>query len=140
MRQVTDWQLWAALLVAPLVWFGLYLALQPVLNLNWSRDHPWLFFKWVLVLPILEELVFRGLLQDFFQRRIAKRWGAISAANLITSLIFMGVHFISHPLLWATLVIFPSLVFGYFRERHDSLSSPIALHIFYNAGYFLFFI
>jgi membrane protease YdiL (CAAX protease family) len=35
----------------------------------------------------------------------------------------------------ATVV--PSLVFGYFRDRYDSVVPGAALHVFYNAGWFL---
>ncbi len=31
----------------------------------------------------------------------------------------------------------PSLVFGYFRDRYDSIAPGAALHVFYNAGWFL---
>jgi membrane protease YdiL (CAAX protease family) len=34
-------------------------------------------------------------------------------------------------------VLLPALLFGYFRDRHDSVLPAIALHVFYNAGYFL---
>jgi membrane protease YdiL (CAAX protease family) len=34
-------------------------------------------------------------------------------------------------------VLLPSLLYGYFRDRHGSVYPAIALHVFYNAGYFL---
>jgi len=139
MNKVTDWQLWAALMVAPLIWLGLYLALNPVITPRWLLDHPWWFLKLVLIIPILEELVFRGLIQEHIYRYTQSRWGMLSVANLITSLLFTAMHFFFHAPLWAMAVIFPSLLFGYFRERHASLVTPIILHVFYNLGYFLIF-
>ena len=58
-------------------------------------------------------------------------------ANLATSVLFTALHFVSHPPLWAAGVLLPSLLYGYFRDRHDSVYPAIALHVFYNAGYFL---
>ena len=63
----------------------------------------------------------------------------VTHANLITSLVFTGLHFIYHPPLWAASVLLPSLVFGYFKDRYRTLTTPIILHVFYNAGYFWLF-
>jgi hypothetical protein len=93
----------------------------------------------VLLQPLLEELLFRGLIQG---KLLARTWGkrqfaGFTLANLATSLLFTALHFASHPPLWAAGVLLPSMLFGYFRDRHDSLYPAIALHVFYNAGYFL---
>jgi uncharacterized protein len=91
----------------------------------------------VLWQPVVEELLFRGILQG---RLLGRPWGQgvflrISLANLVTSVVFMAIHFIAHPPLWALSVLVPSLLFGYFRERHHSLYPAIILHGFYNLGY-----
>ncbi len=93
----------------------------------------------VLLQPLLEELLFRGLLQGWL---LAKPWGrrqfgGFTLANLLAALVFTALHFIAHPPLWAAGVLLPALLFGYFRDRHDSVLPAIALHVFYNAGYFL---
>ncbi len=36
-------------------------------------------------------------------------------------------------------MILPSLVFGYFKDKYHSLTAPILLHVFYNAGFFWLF-
>jgi membrane protease YdiL (CAAX protease family) len=61
----------------------------------------------------------------------------LTQANLTSSALFTTLHFTSHAPLWAIGVLLPSLLFGYFRDRHDSIYPAIVLHIFYNAGYFL---
>ena len=89
--------------------------------------------------PALEELIFRGVLQGELLRQpwgLVKRFG-LSGANILTSLVFTGLHLFTHPPLWALGVFIPSLLFGHFRERHNSLYPPLALHIYYNTGYFL---
>ncbi|MEO7557618.1 MAG: JDVT-CTERM system glutamic-type intramembrane protease, partial [Gammaproteobacteria bacterium] len=60
-------------------------------------------------------------------------------ANVATTLLFAGFHFFYHAPLWAALVILPSLIFGYFRDRHQRVLPAIVLHVFYNAGYFWLF-
>ena len=96
------------------------------------------FFFLVLLQPVAEELLFRGILQgQWIQTQWGKSsWLGFSAANAMTSLLFVLGHFISHPPLWAIAVFFPSILFGYFRDRHHSLYPSLFLHIFYNAGYF----
>jgi len=93
----------------------------------------------ILLQPLLEELLFRGLLQGWL---LAWPWarrqlGGFTLANLVVTLLFTALHLISHPPLWAAGVLLPSLLYGYFRDRHDSVLPAIALHVFYNAGYFL---
>ncbi|MEJ2060231.1 MAG: JDVT-CTERM system glutamic-type intramembrane protease [Gammaproteobacteria bacterium] len=137
MKRFSDWQLWAALAVALPVWGIAYLWFRPPIILGWPLNHPLLALKLVLFFPLAEEIVFRGLIQDFLHTHLKHQWGYLSAANLLTSLLFAALHLINHAPAWALLVIFPSLVFGYFRERHETLLTPVGLHIFYNAGYFL---
>lgn len=93
----------------------------------------------VLLQPLIEELLFRGLLQGWLGKRAwgRRHFGGLTLANLAVSLVFSALHFVHHPPLWAAGVLLPSLLFGYFRDRHGSVLPAIALHVFYNAGYFL---
>lgn len=135
-----DAQWWLALLAGPAFYCLLIAAGFNYAGPKWIAAQPLLFAVLVLVYPILEEIVFRGMLQEGLSRRL-KPWvfGPISKANLITSLVFCGLHVFSHAPLWAAAVFLPSLVFGYFRERHAGLVSPIILHAFYNGGYYALF-
>jgi membrane protease YdiL (CAAX protease family) len=141
--QRLPWQdpLFLAALVAGLpVWLALYFIQQPTVQWGWPFVQPWPFLIPVLVYPLLEEIAFRGLIQELVRDFISRRfWGPLSIANLLTSLLFTGMHFITHPPLWAALVFFPSLVFGFFKDRTNRLLAPIILHVFYNAGYFWLF-
>lgn len=91
----------------------------------------------VAVYPALEETVFRGGVQPWLADRLSAAWGPLTAANALTSIAFTGLHFLFHPPLWALGVLIPSLLFGFFRERHGGLFSPILLHAVYNASYYL---
>ena len=128
----------AALLAAGGGWLLLWLLL-PVQPMTLPQVWSWAFFSLVLWQPFWEEVLFRGFLQGQLHKHPWGRqaWQGMTVANLVTSLVFMLGHWLSHPPLWATMVLIPALVFGYFRDRYASVYPAIALHTFYNAGYFL---
>ena len=129
-----------ALAAGPLCWLGLFFILQPSLQWGWPLLAPTVFLLPVLVYPVLEEIVFRGLIQELVHDYLSKKsLGPVTIANLLTSILFTGLHFLYHPPLWAALVFFPSLVFGFFKERTRGLAAPISLHVFYNAGFLWLF-
>lgn len=130
---------WVAMGLGPLFWLVLYGVAQPAWRPGWPLAAPFVFLLPALVYPVLEEIVFRGLVQEALARRTARRWGPLSLANVLTSLAFAALHAFYHPPVWAAAVIGPSLVFGYFKERANSLVPPIVLHVFYNAGYYWLF-
>ena len=79
--------------------------------------------------PILEEMLFRGVLLDALKARLA-----LSPAIWVTGVVFGIVH-LTDP---ATLALVPALiglgvVLGYVRERGgSSLSRPILMHMGFN--------
>jgi len=87
---------------------------------------------------LVEELVFRLLLQGEMHRLLGKAspLPGLSLANAATSGVFAAVHLVNHPPLWALSVFFPSLVFGWARDRYRSVLPPIVLHLGYNILYF----
>ena len=126
----------AAILVAPVSWLLLYLIIRPELNWLWPLHEPARFLWPVLFFPVVEEILFRGLLQEFVRDYFTDRsFGLLSVANIVTSLIFAALHLFFQPVLWAALVFFPSLVFGLFKDRSGKLTGPIILHAFYNTGF-----
>ncbi len=146
-----DKYFWFALAAAILYW-GVLLSLNVRfgsignLQLNWFFYQPLLFLLVGFIYPILEELVFRGLIQGMIARYLInnyptgnRRFGIISVANIVTSILFVFFHLISHSYLWAISVFIPSIIFGFFREKYDSVAPAILLHVYYNLGYFLLF-
>jgi len=137
-----DWQYGAAIVAALMLWSLLFLFDSPPAAPGWVLIAPWLFVSLVLVQPVLEEIVFRGALQGWL---IKKNWGhrhiiGITSANVVTSIVFVAMHFLYHAPLMALLVLIPSLLFGYFRDRYKGQLIPcIILHCFYNMGYFLLY-
>ena len=138
LRLVRDWQFYlviaGSVVTGILFWFWL-----PAGYANAIASDPWRLVSFLLLYPLLEEWVFRGILQgEFLKREWGKRRGiGISNANLVTSIIFVLLHLINHPPLWALAVLVPSLVLGHFRERHDGLLAPMLLHPFFNLTYLL---
>ncbi len=131
-----DGQFYLALLAGLIVLFVIYLFL-PIHSAVLRAGQWGLLLSLILWQPFGEELLFRGIVQGQLSRSPwgQRSWFKISTANLITSLAFVGLHLVYHPALWALVIFFPSLVFGHFRERHQSLYPAFALHSLYNLGY-----
>ena len=104
-----------------------------------SRISVHTFFLLIILFPIIEECLFRGVLHSLLLKinLLQNRLLTISFANFLTSILFVLMHFFNHPPLWALLVIVPSIIYGYFRERFNHLLPPILLHIWYNFIYFI---
>lgn len=94
---------------------------------------------WVIVVlltvigaPIVEELLFRGLIQGAFTRRV----GAVPAI-FVTALIFSSAHILGEGLL-APIVLFPTaVILGYLRYRTGHLAAGMVAHATFNASLFL---
>jgi membrane protease YdiL (CAAX protease family) len=131
-RFYTD-PIFIALALAPTpIWLLIYLQTGTIAELGAIPLLTLTFFY-----PVLEEIIFRGILQPWIAQRWKQSLFNLSVANLITSSIFALVHLFHHSLLWAMATFIPSLIFGYSRERYNRLLAPIVLHASYNGGYFL---
>jgi membrane protease YdiL (CAAX protease family) len=134
-----DAQFVAALAFGPVVW----LAAMALTGQHHSPlamlAEPLRYASLVIAWPLLEEWLFRGLLQPAFARAAwgTRAVGGISVANLLTSGLFATAHLFSHAPSWALAMLVPSLAFGYFRDRHNSMLPSAVLHVFYNAGWFM---
>lgn len=132
-----DAHLALALALAVPVWVALGLTAGPRMYLpsGWTA---WMSF--VLFYPVVEELLFRGVLQGELLRLTTRdgatlRLGPVSAANALATLAFVAFHTIAQPLAWALAVALPSLVFGHLRERFASVWPAVLVHVVYNAGF-----
>jgi len=134
LRFLRDGGFWVVLLAGPACWLILYFIGMPTRSSAASLN---VVLMSVIVYPVLEEIVFRGSIQGALLTRpaLARSIAGISLACVITSVLFAAAHLLRQPPLWAALVFVPSLVFGWARERHDSLISPTVLHMSYNAGF-----
>lgn len=88
----------------------------------------------LLIVAIPEEIFFRGYLQSTMQRiygqkRIMK---FLSYSNLMTSLLFAVGHFFLKPRFDRLAVFFPSLLFGFLREKRENIYPSIMFHLLSN--------
>jgi len=136
---------WLACIAAILFWLSYtFLNFHSLGSIIFPPVGITLFFL-IFIFPILEEIVFRGLIQESLQQLFANNhirtlliW-PISSANVLTSLLFSSSHLWAHSILWALATLIPSLIFGYFKDKYQSLQPSIMLHIFYNLGFYLIF-
>lgn len=84
-----------------------------------------LAFLAVVVAPLVEEMIFRGLFQTVLRSYLAKPWPAI----VLTSVLFCVVH--ADALHWPALFVL-SIGLGYAYERNGSLFQPIFMHAMFN--------
>jgi len=107
----------------------------------WIRPHAGAFdagvttlIAFVVVFPLLEEFVFRGMIQRWLLKKAIgnRHYGPITVANLVTTSLFAIAHLPRGGPLLAVGVIVPSVCLGYFFERHQGLVSPITMHMTFN--------
>ena len=126
----------AAAAVLPLFTAGYYLLqawlgaplVAPQLHWRFAQDAA----AQILVIAYPEEIFFRGYMQtrlnDLFVRRVRVLGTPLSASVLVTSALFALGHFVIHPDPSRLAVFFPSLVFGWLRERSGSVVAPGLFH------------
>ena len=90
----------------------------------------------LLFIAFSEELFFRGFLMPVFSSFIKGNFLFLSYSNIVVSFLFSISHIFTHNIFWSALVFFPSLVYGYFREKYGSILPSIVLHFVYNLIYF----
>jgi hypothetical protein len=98
-------------------------------------SHPFLYAATALgimtLVPVIEEILFRGYLQQWLKRRLSVPYSVVAA-----SLTFAVFHFSLHQgwmnvELIAALFTF-SLFLGFVREKYESLNAAICLHGIFN--------
>ena len=131
----THIHLGAAVLAAPLfVLLYNYIFQHHLLDIErLFTDTKSLFFL-IVFYPVVEELAFRGVIQEYMASK-TKQYPSflfLTVANIMTSVLFVLMHFVHHTPVWALLVFVPSLIFGYFKDQYNNIAPSILLHMFYN--------
>lgn len=80
--------------------------------------------------PIVEEVVYRGMLQTALRRAMGGAWRAVVASSLVFTVMHAGV---AEPHALVTLLVL-SLAFGAAYERTRRLWVPITMHALFNAA------
>ena len=103
-----------------------------------SVSSVWLLvFAMVVVAPIYEEVIFRGILwsaikEQFTAPSYSVQHGAI-VASIVTSLIFATIH-VQYGIYEISTIVVLAFIFCYARIKSGSLLLPIALHIINNGA------
>ena len=84
----------------------------------------------VIVAPIYQELVFRGLSWSAISEQFSKSRGTV-IASIVTSIIFAVIH-LQYGLYEITTIMLLALIFCYARIKSGSVLLPILLHIINN--------
>ena len=85
----------------------------------------------ILVAPLMEEIIFRGVLFGIFEAQVGLRF-----AILTTAILFGGLHVPEYWGAWnhMLLIFFVGLVFSLARGRSGSLAPSVFLHVGYNGS------
>lgn len=102
-------------------------------GLNWFL---WMILTQFLLVALPEEFFYRGYIQtrlnEVFPKRIKILFVEIGPSIIITSLLFAVGHFIVEPNIQRLAVFFPSLLFGWLRDRSGTIVSPVIYHALCN--------
>ena len=128
----------AAIIAAPVFWMFAYFYWQPPFDPAWPFSDPMRFLFLVFIIPVIEELCFRGVIQSYLLNKTSLRcfYRQLSLANILTSILFVSFHLIQHSLAWSMAVLAPSLFLGWLRERTGKTWPAVTMHIYFNLGYF----
>lgn len=88
----------------------------------------WIVLLFVIVVlgaPMVEEIVYRGMVQPGLE----SSWGA-ARGTIVTAVLFAAIHFV--PIEFPGLLSF-ALVLGWARHRTGRLGLPIITHVAFNA-------
>lgn len=104
--------------------------------LKMAIDHPVLLsimgLLMVTAVPLVEELLFRGFLQNWLKGRLGRKKALILAALIFSLFHFsMSQGFYNFQLLLSLFIL--GCYLGFLFERQQSLWAPIALHATFNA-------
>lgn len=109
--------------------------IEPLLNLfpetyldrlgNFMAAGGWMMFTSIVIAPIMEEILFRGILQDALMRKYG-----VFVGILIASAVFGIVHLIPQQVVNAFMI---GIVLGYIYYRTGALLPVILIHCINNA-------
>ena len=94
----------------------------------------YLNFKTILILifisPILEEIVFRGLIQEWLQQILPSRIIAITLLNIL----FAALHYnVNNNLIYLLAIFFCGIIYSVAKVLYKKNIFPILLHSYYNS-------
>ncbi len=108
---------------------------EMVRHLKDIAAHKFLFggtvFSVIILVPIAEELIFRGFLQNYLRTGLGYRGSILLASAIFASLHYsVGQGIANWQIVFSLFIV--SLYLGFLYERERTLWAPIALHVVIN--------
>ena len=120
------------------LWFGM--PAWPWIAASKARAWAAMALHQFAAVALPEEVFFRGFLQSRLNRALGRPWrilGAPAGWGLpVTAVVFTAFHLVQGIHLWTAGIIAPALVFGWLRERSDSVTAPAVFHALSNIALF----
>lgn len=115
------------------LWLGLLLISASLLV--WQPQHLPYALATLLIAALPEEWFFRAYIMTRLQET---RWGQGWRANLVTTLLFGGLHALTHGWVVGLSVLGPSLIYGWLYQRTRDLPLIVLLHALSNLVFVMF--
>ncbi len=93
----------------------------------------------MLLVPIIEECIFRGIIQPFINSKLSKYLLGISVGNIVASMIFSLMHLFTASVAISVLMFIPSIFLGYLRDKSGSIIPSIFTHAIFNVNVFILY-
>lgn len=84
----------------------------------------WAFFAFWIIVPLVEELYYRGVLLRYFIARVPFYYAAV-AVSILSAMLYADVHY-------GFLVFLLSMLLCYFVRETKTLAVPVCFHILFN--------
>lgn len=144
--QSIKWFAIVSITIFPVFYLAAGLGATGILHWQFNLKIPDRFWSFVigqlLLISLPEEFFFRGYLQGRLNQALGKKWKFLAAeigpGLFIAAALFALAHFAFQPYPDRLLVFFPALVFGWLREKTDSLIAPVLFHFSSNLSFIIF--
>ena len=119
-----------SVIILPIITWLIYFRLGLYTFLNFNNQKPTSIFLVLIISPIFEEIIFRGVLLDF----LAKILNNNIIISSIINIIFTAFHYYNNDkLLYLSLIFSCGTIFTVIKIKYNKIIYPIFLHIYYNA-------
>ena len=98
-----------------------------------SKGMALMMFTAIIIAPIAEEILFRGLIMDAFYYPLSRRSPTLAAsivATTITAVLFSLLHWFQYNYVDLSYIFFCGMIFGWARWASKSMTVPVIIHMF----------
>ncbi len=119
-----------SVIILPIIAWLIYFYLKLYTYLNFNNQKSSTIFFVLIISPIFEEIIFRGILLDL----LAKILNNNILIYFIINIIFTYFHYYNNNKLFYLFLIFLcGTIFTVIKIKYNKIIYPIFLHIYYNA-------